>query len=87
MSTTNVLPLIRIATPNGQYCDVNVYHIIMIDCRLEEGKKQYPIVFMSNGDAITVTDEEALRISKVITKIDKPQQMIQSTCKFNNFNL
>ena len=87
MSTTNVLPLIRITTPNGQYCDVNVYHITMIDCRLEEGKKQYPIVFISNGEAITVTDEEALRISKAITKTDKPQQMIQSTCKFKNFNL
>jgi len=75
MSTTNVLPLIRITTPNGQYCDVNVYHITMIDCRLEDGKKQYPIVFMSNGDAITVTDEEAKRISSAVSKINMPQQL------------
>jgi hypothetical protein len=80
--TTNVLPIIRINTPNGQYCDVNVYHITMIDCRLEDGKKQYPIIFMSSGEAITVTDEEADRITKAVSKIVKPDHMTQSTCKF-----
>jgi len=85
--TTNVLPIIRVTTPNGQYCDINAYHITMIDCRLEPGKKQYPLLFMSNGEAITVTDEEAERITKAISKIDKPPQMMQSTCKFTSYNL
>ena len=80
--TTNVLPIIRINTPNGQYCDVNAYHIIMIDCRLEPDKKQYPIVFMSNGEAITVTDKEAQRITKAVSKINKPQQLTQRTCNY-----
>ena len=79
--TTNVLPIIRVATPNGQYCDINAYHITMIDCRLEPGKKQYPLLFMSNGEAITVTDEEAERITKAISKIDRPTQVVQNTCK------
>ena len=80
--TTHVLPIIRINTPNGQFCDVNAYHITMIDCRLEPDKKQYPIVFMSNGEAITVTDEEAERITKAISKIDKPPQMMRNTCNY-----
>jgi len=42
---------------------------------------------MSNGEAITVTDEEAERITKAISKIDKPPQMMQSTCKFTSYNL
>jgi len=85
--TTNVLPIIRVTTPNGQYCDINAYHITMIDCRLEPGKKQYPLVLMSNGEAITVTDEEADRITKAISKIDKPQQSIGSTCNYSSREL
>ena len=80
--TTNVLPIIRVTTPNGQYCDINAYHITMIDCRLEPGKKQYPLVLMSNGEAITVTDEEAERITKAISKIEKPQQLNRNTCNY-----
>ena len=79
--TTNVLPIIRVTTPNGQYCDINAYHITMIDCRLEPGKKQYPLLLMSNGEAITVTDEEAERITKAISKIDRLAQVVQNTCK------
>ena len=80
--TTNVLPIIRVTTPNGQYCDINAYHITMIDCRLEPGKKQYPLVLMSNGEAITVTNEEAERITKAISKINKPRQSIGNTCNY-----
>jgi len=85
--TTNVLPLIRITTPNGQYCEVNAYHITMIDFRLEPDKKQYPIVFMSNGEAITVTEEEAKRVSLAVSKISKPQQSMRNTCKYNSHEL
>jgi len=85
--TTNVLPIIRINTPNGQYCDVNAYHITMIDCRLEPGKKQYPLLLMSNGEAITVTDEEAARITKAVSKIDKPQKSMRNTCNYSSHEL
>jgi hypothetical protein len=85
--TTNVLPIIRINTPNGQFCDVNVYHITMIDCRIEEGQKQYPIIYISNGEAITVTDEEAARIAKAVSKIDKPSQLMRNSCKFKSKEL
>mgnify|MGYP001370844088 CR=1 FL=1 len=85
--TTNVLPIIRVTTPNGQYCDINAYHITMIDCRLEPGKKQYPLVLMSNGEAITVTDEEAARITKAVSKIDKPQKSMRNTCNYSSHEL
>ena len=85
--TTNVLPIIRINTPNGQFCDVNVYHITMIDCRIEEGQKQYPIIYISNGEAITVTDEEAARITKAVSKINKPQQSMRNTCNYSSHEL
>ena len=85
--TTNVLPIIRINTPNGQYCDVNAYHIAMIDCRLEPDKQQYPIVFMSNGEAITVTGKEAERIKKAVSKIDEPTKVVHYTCNYSSREL
>ena len=85
--TTNVLPIIRVTTPNGQYCDINAYHITMVDCRLEPGKKQYPLVLMSNGEAITVTDKEADRIVKAISKISRLTQLEQSTCNYKSREL
>ena len=80
--TTNVLPIIRVNTPNGQYCDVNAYHITMIDYRRDNKGYTYPTVCLSTGASIAVTEEEADRVTKAISKINKPQQLTRNTCNY-----
>ena len=80
--TTNVLPIIRVSTPNGQHCDVNAYHITMIDYRCDSKGYTYPTVCLSTGASIAVTEEEANRVKKAISKINKPQQLTRNTCNY-----
>ena len=80
--TTNVLPIIRINTPNGQLCDVNAYHITMIDYRCDSKGYTYPTVCLSTGATIAVTEEEASRVAKAVAKIDRLAQTVNNTCKF-----
>ena len=80
--TTNVLPIIKITTPNGQTCNVNAYHITMIDCRRDSKGYTYPTVCLSTGASIAVTEEEADRVKKAISKINKPQQLTRNTCNY-----
>lgn len=80
--TTNVLPIIKISTPNGQSCNVNAYHITMIDYRRDAKGYSYPTVCLSNGTQIAVTEEEADRVTKSVSKIDLPPQGINNTCKY-----
>ena len=54
--TTNVLPIIKIETPNGQFCEVNAYHISMIDYRHDSSGYSYPTVCLSSGASIAVTE-------------------------------
>ena len=70
--TTNVLPIIKITTPNGQRCEVNAYHITMLDYRHDTNGYTYPTVCLSSGTSIAVTEEEADRVSAAISKIDRP---------------
>ena len=79
--TTNVLPIIRVNTPNGQHCDINAYHITMIDYRRDNKGYTYPTVCLSTGATIAVTEEEAALVSKAISKIDRPAQVVQHACK------
>jgi len=85
--TTNVLPIIRISTPNGQHCDVNAYHITMIDHRRDSKGYTYPTVCLSTGATIAVTEEEADRVTKLIIKIDKPVQPIQHNINLRSHEL
>jgi uncharacterized protein YlzI (FlbEa/FlbD family) len=80
--TTNVLPIIKITTPNGQHCNINAYHITMIDYRRDTNGYAYPTVCLSSGSAIAVTEEEANRIVKAISKLDKPPEQVNNLCKF-----
>lgn len=82
--TTNVLPILRIKTPNGEYCDINVYHITMIDCRQDIKGYIYPTVCLSNGLSIAITEEEAQRISEAITKhpVQERYEREINNCKF-----
>ena len=84
--TTNVLPIIRVNTPNGQHCDVNAYHITMIDHRRgEEGA--FPTVCLSTGSSIAVTEEEAARVATAVSKINRPHHVAQSTCNYKSHEL
>ena len=79
--STNVLPIIRVNTPNGQICSVNAYHITMVDYRCDSKGYSYPTVCLSTGASIAVTEEEANRVTEAITKVDRPAQVVQYTCK------
>jgi uncharacterized protein YlzI (FlbEa/FlbD family) len=85
--TTYVLPIIKITTPNGQICNVNAYHITMIDLRRDSKGYAYPTVCLSSGASIAVTEEEADRVTKLITKIDKPVQAIQHNINCRSYEL
>ena len=85
--TTNVLPIIRINTPNGQLCDVNAYHITMIDYRCDSKGYTYPTVCLSTGATIAVTEEEASRVAKAVAKIDRPHRVEQITCNYSSREL
>jgi uncharacterized protein YlzI (FlbEa/FlbD family) len=85
--TTNVLPIIKITTPNGQICSVNAYHITMIDFRHDGKGFTYPTVCLSTGASIAVTEEEAGRVTKLITKIDKPVQTIHHNINVRSHEL
>jgi hypothetical protein len=85
--TTNVLPIIRVDTPNGQHCDVNVYHITMIDYRSDNKGYSYPTVCLSTGVSIAVTEEEASRVAKAVSKINRPPHVEQSTCNYKSREL
>jgi len=85
--TTNVLPIIRVSTPNGQHCDVNAYHITMIDYRHDSKGYSYPTVCLSNGVSIAVTEEEAKRVAKSVSKLSAPTQTVSSTCKYKTPSL
>ena len=85
--TTNVLPIIRINTPNGQLCDVNAYHITMIDYRSDNKGYSYPTVCLSTGSSIAVTEEEAARVAKAISKLSTPLQSASDTCKYKTPSL
>ena len=74
--TTNVLPIIRVNTPNGQICNVNAYHITMVDYRCDSKGYSYPTVCLSTGASIAVTEEEANRVTEAITKVDRPAQVV-----------
>ena len=80
--TTNVLPIIKIETPNGQFCEVNAYHITMIDYRYDTNGYSYPTVCLSSGTSIAVTEEEAGRISKAVSKLTKSEERAKSICKY-----
>ena len=80
--TTYVLPIIRVNTPNGQHCDVNAYHITLIDYRSDNKGYSYPTICLSNGASIAVTEEEAERVTKAVSKINKPQQLTRNTCNY-----
>ena len=71
---TNVLPIIKITTPNGQHCDINAYHITMVDYRHDTSGYSYPTVCLSSGASIAVTEEEAERVSKAVTKLTKSEE-------------
>ena len=85
--TTNVLPIIRINTPNGQHCDVNAYHITMIDHRCDSKGYTYPTVCLSTGASVAVTEEEAARVTKAVSKINRPHRVEQSTCNYRSREL
>ena len=80
--TTNVLPIIKITTPNGQRCEVNAYHITMIDYRHGTNGYTCPTVCLSSGASIAVTEEEAERISKAVTKLTKPEERAKNICNY-----
>ena len=82
--TTNVLPIIKITTPNGQRCEVNVYHITMIDYRCDISGYTYPTVCLSSGASIAVTEEEAERISKEVSKLTKQEERAKNICKYQS---
>ena len=82
--TTNVLPIIKITTPNGQHCDVNAYHITMIDYRHDTNGYSYPTVCLSSGASIAVTEEEAERVSKAVSKLTKSEERAKSICKYQS---
>ena len=84
---TNVLPIIRISTPNGQHCDVNAYHITMIDHRCDDKGYEYPTVCLSSGTSIAVTEEEAERVTKAISKINRSPRVEQITCNYKSREL
>ena len=85
--TTNVLPIIRVSTPNGQHCDVNAYHITMIDYRRDSKGYTYPTVCLSTGATIAVTEEEAARVTQSVSKLSTPPQTVISTCKYKTPSL
>jgi len=85
--TTNVLPIIRVSRPNGERCDVNAYHITMIDYRHDSKGYSYPTVCLSNGVSIAVTEEEAKRVAKSVSKLSTPPQTVSSTCKYKTPSL
>lgn len=85
--TTNVLPIIRVNTPNGQHCDVNAYHITMIDHRCDSKGYTYPTVCLSTGATIPVTEEEAARVTQSVSKLSTPPQTVSSTCKYKTPSL
>jgi len=80
--TTNVLPIIKITTPNGQFCEVNAYHIVMIDYRHDNNGYAYPTVCLSSGASIAVTEKEAVRVSKAISKLTKSEERAKSICNY-----
>jgi len=80
--TTNVLPIIKIKTPNGQHCDINAYHITMIDYRHDTNGYTYPTVCLSSGASIAVTEEEAERVSRAVTKLTKPEERAKNACNY-----
>ena len=85
--TTNVLPIIRVNTPNGQHCDVNAYHITMIDYRRDSKGYTYPTICLSTGATIAVTEEEAARVTRTVSKLSTPLQTVSSTCKYKTPSL
>ena len=85
--TTNVLPIIRVNTPNGQYCDVNAYHITMIDYRRDSKGYAFPTVCLSTGASIAVTEEEAERVTMTVSKIDRLDRVGRSTCNYKSREL
>jgi uncharacterized protein YlzI (FlbEa/FlbD family) len=85
--TTNVLPIIRVNTPNGQHCDVNAYHITMIDYRCDSKGYTYPTVCLSTGATIAVTEEEAERVTRAVSKLSAPPQTVSNTCKYKTPSL
>ena len=85
--TTNVLPIIRVNTPNGQCCDVNAYHITMIDHRRDSKGYAFPTVCLSTGASIAVTEEEAARVSRAISKLSTSSQIVSDTCKYKTPSL
>jgi len=85
--TTNVLPIIRVNTPNGQYCDVNAYHITMVDYRRDSKGYTYPTVCLSNGGSIAVTEQEAARVTKAVSKLSTPPQTVGNSCKYKTPSL
>ena len=85
--TTNVLPIIRVSTPNGQHCDVNAYHITMIDHRHDSKGYAFPTVCLSTGASIAVTEKEAARVAIAVSKLSTPTQTIGDTCKYKTPNL
>jgi hypothetical protein len=84
--TTNVLPIIRVNTPNGQHCDVNAYHITMIDHRRGE-ESAFPTVCLSTGASIAVTEKEAGRVATAVSKINRPPRAEQITCNYKSREL
>ena len=80
--TTNVLPIIKVITPNGQHCEINAYHITMIDYRHDTSGYTYPTVCLSSGASIAVTEEEAERVSKSVSKLTKSEERARSICKY-----
>ena len=82
--TTNVLPIIKIETPNGQFCEVNAYHITMIDYRNNANGYSCPTVCLSSGASIAVTEEEAERVSKAVSKLTKPEERAKRICKYQS---
>ena len=85
--TTNVLPIIRVNTPNGQHCDVNAYHVTMIDYRCDSKGYTYPTVCLSTGATIAVTEEEAERVTRAVSKINRPDRVEQNTCNYRSREL
>jgi len=82
--TTNVLPIIKITTPNGQRCDINAYHITMIDYRHDTNGYTCPTVCLSSGTSIAVTEEEAERVSRAVSKLTKSEERAKSICKYQS---
>jgi uncharacterized protein YlzI (FlbEa/FlbD family) len=82
--TTNVLPIIKITTPNGQHCHINAYHITMIDYRHDSSGYAYPTVCLSSGASVAVTEEEAERISRAVTKLTKSEERAKNICKYQS---